>query len=222
MILVSPTEPLHVRAMGKVSSTPENSGCDVLIVSRRKKLGIQRKRFPEDLIASLEDGRLSDQLTKMASLDRACVVLIGYPRFTGDGELVYNSYSQRTWTFGSIWGAVASMALEARVGTFWVRDEQEFVALMGVLEGWNGRERHTTVSTRSRPKAKGWGISRKVQEAHFLQGLPGVGPELAERIVERFGGLPLKWAVTPTEMMTVPGVGKQKVEKMREMVGFDE
>lgn len=221
MILVSPTEPLHVRALGKVSSSPENSGCDVLLVSRRQKLGIQRKRFPEDLVASLEDGRLSDQLTKMASLDRACVILVGFPRWTGDGDLVWKNWSGRTWRFESIWGAVASMALEAKVGTFWVRDETEFAKLVLTLEGWNGREKHTTTSTRSRPKAKGWGLSRQVQQAHFLQGLPTVGPELAERVVEHFGGIPMRWTVTEGEMMGVHGVGKAKVTKMGEMVRFD-
>jgi ERCC4-type nuclease len=136
--------------------------------------------------------------------------------------LVWKNWSGREWTFDSLWGAVASMALEARVGTFWVRSEQEFVSLVQTLSRWNGREKHTTTRTRSRPRAKGWGVSQKIQQAHFLQGLPGVGPELAERIVEFFGGIPMAWTVTSKQLTQVPGVGKQKVAKLGEMVGFDE
>jgi len=185
-------------------------------------VGIQRKRFPEDLLASIEDGRLSDQLTKMAPLDRPCVVLIGYPAWTRDGELVFRSYSGRSWNFDSIWGAVASIAFEAGVGTFWVRDEGEFVDLVKTMDRWNHREKHSTVRTRSRARAKGWGMSVRLQQAHFLQGLPAVGPELAERIVAHFGGIPMRWTVKAKDLMAVPGVGKVKAAKLGEMVEFDE
>lgn len=221
MILVSPTEPRHVRELGKVSSAPENYGCDVLLTSRQGKLGIQRKRFPTDLLASLEDGRIADQLVKMAEIP-AAVVLVGYPAWTRDGELVFDSYSQRKWTFESIWGAVASMSLEAGVATYWVRDEGEFVDLVHVLDAWRKRKHHSTTRTKSRPKAKGWGVSERVRQAHFLQGLPSVGPELAERIVGRFGGVPMRWTVTRDQMMEVHGVGVVKAERLEEMVKYEE
>ena len=222
MILTSPSEPLHVRSLGKVSSAPEDYGCDVLISSRHHKLGIQRKVFPDDLIASIGDGRLSDQLTKMASLDRACVILIGYPAWTRDGELVHKSYGGRQWSFDTIWGTVASIGLEAGVATMWVRDEGEFIDLIGVLDKWNRKEKHSTTRTRSRPKAKGWGMSEEIRQAHFLQGLPDVGPELAERVIAHFGRIPMRWDVSEKEMMEVKGVGKVTVEKMKGMVSFGE
>lgn len=220
MILVSPTEPDHVKALGKTSSAPETYGCDLLVTTRRRKLGIQRKKFPEDLIASVEDGRLADQLVKMAELDRACVVMVGYPAWTRDGTLVHSSWSKREWTFASIWGAVASISFEAGVPVMWVRDETEFGELVGVLDEWNRREKHSTIRTRSRPRAKGWGVSTKTQQAHFLQGLPGCGPETAERIVDAFEGLPMAWTCTVEEMMEVRGVGRVKAERMGEMVRY--
>ncbi len=221
VILVSNTEPQHLRNLGRVSTTPENYGCDLLIVSRRAKLGLQRKVFPKDLIASLEDGRLGDQLAKMGDLDRAAIVLIGYPTWTLEGELVFDSWSGRTWNFYSIMGGLATTMFEANVGHFWVRDEGEFVQLVKMLDGWNQKEKHSTLRTRSRPKAKGWGMSDKIRQAHFLQGLPGVGPELAERIVSQFGGVPLRWTVDRGQMMEVPGVGKKKAEGLGELVEYE-
>jgi len=222
MILVSPSEPAHIRKLGKVSSAPEEYGCDVLLVSRQNRVGVQRKAFPDDLLASIGDGRLSDQLTKMAPLGRACVILVGYPAWTRDGELVHKGYGGRQWSFDTIWGTVASIGLEAGVATMWVRDEGEFCDLVGVLDKWNRKEKHSTTRTRSRPKAKGWGVSEKLQQAHFLQGLPSVGPELAERIVEHFEGIPMRWEVGIKELMEVYGIGKVKAEKLGQMVEFRE
>lgn len=222
MLLISPTEPSHIRELGKVSSTPENYGADILIISRQAKLAVQRKRFPQDLVASLEDGRLADQLAKMSDVDRACLLIVGFPVWTLEGELVWRNWSGRKWTLDSIFGALASALFEAGVGHFWVRDEGEAVSLLGVLEKWNGKATHTTTRTRSRPKAKGWGLSREIQQAHFLQGLPGVGPELAGRIVREFDGVPLQWSVGKGEMMRVHGVGKMKAEKMSEMIPWGE
>src|SRR5690606_37254518 len=68
-LLISPTEPPAVRALGTTSSTPELYGCDILIVANKTRTGVQRKKFPEDLVASLADGRLYSQLPKMAALD---------------------------------------------------------------------------------------------------------------------------------------------------------
>lgn len=220
MILVSPTEPTHLRDLGRVSNTPEAYGCDILLMSRSHRLGIQRKVFPNDLLASISDGRLSDQLAKMADLDRACVVLVGYPAWTRDGTLVHQDYTGRQWSFDSIMGIVASVSLKAGVPVWWLRDEGELVDLVGVLDRWNKKETHTTLRTRSRPKAKGWGVNETTRQSHFLQGLPDIGPEIAERIVEHFGGIPMGWTVGREEMLEVAGVGPVKAEKLGRLIGW--
>jgi len=49
-----------------------------------------------------------------------------------------------------------------------------------------------------------------------------VGPELAERIVEHFGGIPMRWEVAIEELLEVYGIGKVKAEKLGQMVEFIE
>jgi len=49
---------------------------------------------------------------------------------------------------------------------------------------------------------------------HILQGFPGVGPELAGRMVDHFEGVPLTWTHAIDELMEVEGVGKKKAEGM--------
>jgi len=51
---------------------------------------------------------------------------------------------------------------------------------------------------------------------HVLQGFPGMGPELAGRVVDKFEGVPLTWTVSEDELQTVEGLGKKKSIAMYE------
>ena len=55
-MLIAPTEAQHpaLRALGRVSSTPERCGVDFLFATRATgTVGIQRKAFPADFLASV-------------------------------------------------------------------------------------------------------------------------------------------------------------------------
>ena len=64
-----------------------------------------------------------------------------------------------------------------------------------------------------------WGTpdSRDFQ-VHLLTGFPGVGPELAERIIDHFGGVPWTWKITVEELQQVAGIGKRKAEQIMGLV----
>ena len=61
-----------------------------------------------------------------------------------------------------------------------------------------------------RPKAKNeWGVQDKgVLGRHFLQGLPGIGPDRADAILSKFGRIPMAWTCSEEELTAVPGIGK--------------
>jgi len=48
----------------------------------------------------------------------------------------------------------------------------------------------------------------------MLMGLPGVGVEVANRVLEKFGRVPWEWSCTKEELMEVPGVGKKTAERL--------
>jgi len=50
-------------------------------------------------------------------------------------------------------------------------------------------------------------------------GLPGVGVELADRILKEFGSIPWQWTCTMEELMKVEGLGKVKAKKIMEIFG---
>ena len=85
-MLASPTEPKQLRDLGTTSSIPENHGADFLIVAQKRRIGVQRKQFPGDLLASLNDGRLYNQIPHLSELDHALLIVEGHGRWTDDRE----------------------------------------------------------------------------------------------------------------------------------------
>lgn len=213
-LLVSSTEPFTFKHLGQSSQTPERYGCDFLIVSGKAKTGVQRKKFPADLISSLADGRLYEQLHLMQKLDRALIVLEGYGNWTSEGELI----DMAQFTKKQFYGLIASIAFEFGVEVFQVRNMQETIEFLTSLESWSSKDRHTSLRTRPGPQKDSWGkVGLREVGMHVLQSFPGVGPQLAGRIFDHFGGVPMTWDFDGPEGLTaVPGIGKGKAKSIYE------
>ena len=213
-MLISPTEPPALRKIGTTSLRPETYGCDVLFAAGGKWFGIQRKEF-KDLIHSMQDGRLGQQVSMMAELEQAMVVIEGWQdaHWTTDGRLS-DRYAKvtRAQLRGLLWSV-----RDRGVWVDYTRDLADTIALCQEWERWCRKPEHKSLSTRPGPVGK-WGRAdnREWQE-HLLQGLPGVGVELAGRILDQVG-MPLGWRVTEGELLGVQGLGKGKVEKMMRAV----
>ena len=117
-MLISPTEPTPLKALGKVSSLSEKYGADILMLVKDIRVGVQRKLFPNDLMASLADGRLYDQIRKMSELNHAVVVLEGRGEWTTEGVLMHPRY---TFTQQQLHGLMMSLAFEFGIQVFQAR-----------------------------------------------------------------------------------------------------
>jgi ERCC4-type nuclease len=63
-----------------------------------------------------------------------------------------------------------------------------------------------------RPKTK------KKRQLFILQGLPGVGPERAERLLARFGSVEAAISASSSQLQSVDGIGKSIADKIRWVV----
>ena len=210
-IIVAPTEPVALRKMGRVSMVPESMGCDVLVFAGRKKVGIQRKEVG-DLLASLDDGRLALQVAQMttAGLDARVVVVEGELAWSRDGTLLgtWSGRGGRTWTRKQLVSVQWSLAAE---GIAWVecRGLEDTCAWIAETEAWWGKGEQGHRGIRGRGAAPSvWGKARNHEWAAWvLQGWPGIGAELARRIVQEYG-LPVQWTLTAEELAKVKGISK--------------
>lgn len=215
--MIAPTEPLPIRALGRTSSLPEKRGVDVLFAAKGRMVGVQRKEI-HDLVASVHDGRLHREAQIMRGcldagpgrLGIAVLVVEGRFTWTVDGEWVENGYRwSRRQHRGLMWSV--------RSKGIWVEytsNAAETADLCRDLELWAAKDRHSSLDRRPGPVGM-WGKATTREYAlHVLQGFEGVGVELAGRIVDHFGRLPVGWLVTAADLEEVPGIGKVKAKRL--------
>ena len=209
MLLVSPTEPAAIRKLGKVAVLPEEKGVDVLIPTRRGYAGIQRKEL-RDLIASVRDGRLQKEMRQMRALNTALLIVERYPTWTTEGALVDSQWSK--WTQQQHWGLLWSL----QAANVWVMATCTFAETVDVVRAfavWAQKDEHGSLRQRPGPRGK-WGKATNREWVEWLlQGIPGIGAGLSEKIVDRYG-CPLRWTVGKEELMEVEGIGETKAGQM--------
>lgn len=185
MIFVSPAEPpviklaLESDADAVVSPVAERHGSDFYILPGRA--AIQRKEIA-DLIASIINGRLAEELEKMRGSRWRMLVVEGHGRWTIDGQYVSKHGEIRRFTKAQFWGLLASVQ-ESGVWVFHTADHTDTVHLVGEIEAWVSKARH--VSLLRRPNVQGeWGTaSREEFLAWVNQAIPGCGPVQAMAMV---------------------------------------
>lgn len=227
MLLVSPAEPDRVKraipadAAWQTSTLCERYGVDFLWLGAGGWCGVQRKEL-KDLLASAEDGRLARELQQVVSLHIACVVVEGIPSYTSEGVLVDKAFG-RSWTAQQIMGLIWS-AQERGVWSANTRNINETVLYTLGLMHWSTKAKHHTALKRPGPVSV-WGGKPDDREfaCHLLQGIPGVGPEIAMRVFDHFGRVPWRWDVDEAELMKVDGVGPKIAKRMmRALRGKDD
>lgn len=208
-MLIAPTEPLPLKRMGQVSSVPERHGVDVLWVSHGHKHGVQRKEA-KDFIASVNDGRLAKEVAQIRQLAGVRALVL-------EGKFIWST--EGMWMGPTRWDRYrhrqALFTLQSE--GLWVIPTESLadtVEAVAELEKWTRKAKHSFARSRS-GVASSWGTPTSREfGCHLLQGLPNVGPELAERIYDHFGGVPWHWSVDEGDLVSVEGVGKVRARSM--------
>lgn len=220
--LVSPAErPQPVRDLGPFSSLPERYGADVLVIGHNGRdvirVGIQRKTVA-DFLASVEDNRLAKEVQQMRRLDISVLIIEGRFRFNAQGNLPTNW--GRQWTQKQIYGVLWSLQSEG-IWVVEVDNATQFARYVEMLRSWVSKPRHRFGDRRNKERKELWGTTRSARDfsCWLLQGFPGIGPEMAERIYDHFGRLPWGWNVSQGEMLEIEGIGQKTVDKLWEVMG---
>jgi ERCC4-type nuclease len=206
-----------LRAMGQVNGMPESFGADVIWMSDRHGLaGVQRKTV-SDLIGSVRNGLLGRELSVMVSrLKFSALVIEGQPRWSRDGVLA-DQY--QNWTIEQQAG-VEWWAQSQGVWVSWTRDTAETVTRVEHLRRWLDKEKHGSLLQRPNAPRSEWGtVDDRTTAVWLMSGMPGIGTELAGRIFDHFGRLPIGWLVEYDELLGVPGIGPKKAKQLWSVLG---
>ncbi len=229
-MLIAPTERHPITTLGKTSSLPEQYGVDILFPVQSTWVGIQRKEI-NDLVASVYDGRLARELAMMKRCTLSVLVVEGKPQWTMDGELMGRSQygnhgngkpgkSTSKWTRSQHRGLLNSVRSQG-VWTDSTESASDTVDFARGLETWLKKEKHGMLHSRPGPETIWGSPTNRDYARHLIMGLPGVGGELADRILDQLG-IPFGWCVSREDLLSVPGIGPKRADQMMRSLGVVE
>ncbi len=198
------------RASGTVELLRDFSGVEVTV--ERLDIGdysvddcllFERKTL-SDFAVSVVQGRFFRQcLGLMESGRRGVIVLEGKA-----GDLVRFGIGRE-----ALQGALISASVIMGLAVLRSCGPQETVRL--IVHAGRQAARHVSGGVQRhgyRPRG------RRRRQLFVLQGLPGVGPERARALLERFGSVEAIISAATEELMQTPGIGKETAEGIRSIV----
>lgn len=161
---------------------------------------IERKTLP-DLILSIKDGRLFSQGVRLAASDlRPALILEGTSRAIVDSGMRREA----------IQGALITLTLFLGIPLLRSMDASETARLL-LYAAYQRRSIATGAIPRKGHRPRG----KFRTQARILQGLPGVGPERARRLLEQFGSVEAVMSATVPALETVTGIGSTTARAIR-------
>ena len=165
-----------------------------------KRVIVERKTL-KDFAISIIDGRLFKQMIRLANSKFTGVLIL-----EGTGKEITESGVTRE----AMQGALITVSLILGIPVLRAKDSAETAKLItytarqieSIARGGVHRYGY-------RPKDK------RKRQIFILQGLPGVGPERADRLLDKFGSVEGVISASSDEMQTVYGIGKNVADKIK-------
>ena len=161
---------------------------------------VERKTLA-DFVASLIDGRLFEQTAALASAPERAVLIL-----EGTGKDWPKTGVRRE----SVQGALITIGVFFGVAILRSTGPEETAQLLVFL----GRQAQRCARggfPRPGYRPKG----RRARQLFVLQGLPGIGPERAIQLLERFGSVQAVVSASANDLIAVDGIGDKTAAKIR-------
>jgi ERCC4-related helicase len=163
---------------------------------------VERKSVA-DFCASIRDGRLFDQARDLANADQPVLVI--------EGDLHQNMPPSQA---ASVMGCVASLIADFGIAVVNVPDAgatAELLMALGRREQQDGARASVMRFQKRQPSAQ--------DELRFiLEGIAGVGPVVALRLLDRFGSILGVTNATVAELQSVEGIGSERARTIHEVL----
>ncbi len=164
---------------------------------------VERKTYA-DFATSLADGRLFPQAAALAHSPNRPVILLEGPAPARMPDVHPHALT----------GAIVSLSVMWRLPLIHARDPEDSLRIFQFIADQTGGSDHPVLRRYDRrPKRLS---SRKL---YVLQGLPGIGPALAQRLLLQLGSIERIVTAEEATLRLVRGVGARKAARIRELVG---
>lgn len=183
----------------------------------RKSILIERKT-PQDFLASIVDGRLFSQTLHLVESSLFSIIVIT-GEFEYRGDFVYVDGRRTEWNYLAI---VSAQLRVQQAGCAVVHVHQDALASF-VCNAWKWLLEGTKLVRKPKPLQ----LIPLSNEAEFLCGLPGIGPEKANEVLGYAGSLTSALHfLTDTKSANLSnrpsGIGKQTIENIRSFFDLED
>lgn len=198
----------------------ESRGVDIAWRASSAWWGLQRKTV-DDLIASIGD-RLTREVAQMTGergVAMPHVIVEGQVRFTADGHLIRDRGSWGQQFTRKQWRGLMWSMQHAGVSVSYAPTRGDTVEMVCDLYAWSQKPRHQSLRSRVGAPKNDWGVrGSREWNRWVLQSFDGIGPDLADAILDHFGELPMTWTVGVDELLQVKGLGRKRAGRLVEML----
>ncbi|MEN8119182.1 MAG: ERCC4 domain-containing protein [Bacteroidota bacterium] len=163
---------------------------------------IIERKTKEDFVLSLMQNRLFKQCANLKKTNYHQILLI-----EGNPYKTKHDISRQ-----AVRGALLSVSLSWQIPIVFSADKFETAEMLILAAKQNLQEKFMFQRTGYKPKT----ITKK--QLYFLQGLPSVGPKIATELLKQFGTIEKIISATEKQLREVPGIGKDKAEKIRKFI----
>lgn len=164
------------------------------------RVNVERKTL-KDFAISIVDGRLFKQMIRLANANPLGVLIL---------EGTASDIVKIGMTREAIQGALITVSLILGIPVLRSKDPSETARLIVYIARQIDAMATGSVHRYGyRPKVK------RKRQLFILQGLPGVGPERAGRLLDSFGSVEAAISASSSELQSVEGIGKSIADKIK-------
>lgn len=185
----------------------EEYGADFLLSTNRGLVGIQRKKFPGDFLASIQDGRLVKELAQLRELEFRIILLEGKPRYTKDGVLL-NGRRHSAYTRTGFRNLCRSLQYVEGCYIEWSSNIPDTIAVLKELQGYFDKGLHASLHARHRFESKLFVPSRQERLQFFYQGLPAISVVRSIKLSEVYESPIDLFNAEISDLSKIHGIGK--------------
>ncbi len=155
------------------------------------------RKTVRDLVSSVFDGRLFDQARRLSEYYEKPIVLV-------EGDV--SSIERYTSKVVEVKMALLAVSLDYGIRIVYVEGPEEAAKIIYHTACREQKEERRTVVVHHKPRLE----SLWMQQLYVVQSLPGVGPRLAEKLLEKFGSIEAICKASVVELERVLGEARAR------------
>ncbi len=163
-------------------------------------IAVERKTIP-DLVKSIFDGRLFDQVRRLLEVyERAIILIQGSP----------SEIRLHTDKWQSVYGSLARLVEEDGISVIFSSDDEEAAYFIHSLAQKSQNILYRYPIAHKKPKLE----SIEEWQLYIVQSLPYIGPKLARRLLRKFGSVLAVFSASPSELSRIDGISEWKAQEI--------